>query len=83
MQVSGISFTGTKHDEIVAAMKANTGIPSNQSNLSSLIPKVRCFMKRENILPDLSPRPSQKIAVDPSHPIEGCFPKQPSRQVCV
>ena len=65
IQIYRVSLTGMKQNEIAATMKANTGIPCNQSKVSRAIKKVKCFLKRGNVLPDVSPRKSQKITVDP------------------
>jgi len=66
IQIYRVSLTGRKQHEITAIMKANTGIPCDQSKVSRAIRKVKAFLKEGNILPDLSPRSSQKITVDPS-----------------
>jgi len=66
IQIYRVSLTGMKQHEIAARMKSNTGIPCNQSKVSRAINKVKLFLERGNLLPDLSPRPVRKITVDPS-----------------
>jgi hypothetical protein len=61
-----VSLTGIKQQEIAATMRAKTGIPCDQSKVSRAIKKVKLFLKRGNVLPDLSPIKAQKITVDPS-----------------
>lgn len=66
IEIYRASLTGMTQYEIAAMMKAKRGIPCNQSKVSRSINKVKRFLERGNILPDLSPRPARKITVDPS-----------------